>query len=89
MYSSRRRRTFSPPWQFSPSVQPLRLSTREAISLKPSLSAAGRSKNSGEAEMTRSSARRCSRYQAFMSPRCPAQKASTSASTSGSSVRKE
>ena len=80
--------TFSSPWLFSPSVQPLCLSTREAMSRKPKRSATGRSRNSGEAEETMSSSLRRARYQAFMSPRCSSQKRVSSASMSGTRARK-
>ncbi len=78
----------SAPWQFSPLVFPVCLSTREASSRTPSFCAGMRTRNSGDAEMMMSSGRCCARYHAFTRGKFFAQNASSSASTSGTRRRK-
>ena len=63
-----KRATFSTSWLFSPSVQPLCLSTREAMRRTPSRLVTGRRRKSGEAEEMMSLGCIFSKYQGLMSP---------------------
>lgn len=83
-YRSRNRRIFSEPLQFSPVYAPECMSTGEPMTLEmPSALHAGRTKNSGDAEMTTSSSRWIPGYQLLMLHICSTQKSRSLSSIDG------